>query len=111
MTELEHLFRLQNVAQAILAERLQRDRLGQRLAGESGNGAAEQNLLAVGRVEETRQPVQAGGEIVAVSRFGCPGVKRHADARPLLRARPGLTEQCALRVERRRHSLWRCGEG
>ena len=54
MTELKNLLRLQDVAQAILAQRLQGDTLGQCVAGESGDSAAEQNLLAVGRVDETR---------------------------------------------------------
>src|SRR5687768_6749428 len=90
VTELENLFRLQDVAQTILAQRLQGGSLGQFLTGESSDGAAEQILLAVRRVDGARQPVQAGGGIVAVSRFGCPGVKRHADARSQLRAGPRL---------------------
>src|SRR5215207_4957948 len=111
MTELEDLLRLQDVAQAVLTQRLESHRLGQCVARKSGDGVAEQNLLTVGRVEQTRQPVQAGGEIVAVTRLGCPGVKGHAHARPLPRARPRLVEQSALRVERRGDASWRGGEG
>ncbi len=54
MAELKDLLWLQDVAQAKLAQRLQGDTLGQCVPGQSGDGAAEQNLLTMGRVEETR---------------------------------------------------------
>ena len=54
MAELENLFGLQDVTQAVLAQRLQGRGIWQGIARQFSDGAAEQNLLAVGRVEETR---------------------------------------------------------
>ena len=70
----------------------------------------EQNLLAVGRIEETRQPVEGGGEIVPVVRFGHAGMQRHAHPQRSRRIAPVLGQQRALAGRRRPQRLFRRGK-
>ena len=103
--------RLQDVAQPVLPQRHEAGAFRQRAASQMRDGVAEENLVAVARIEESRQAVERSGEIVVVARLGGAGVQRHAHLWPRLWGRPGLGEQRALRHVGRGDPLRRRGEG
>src|SRR4051794_9095710 len=98
MAELKDLLHLQDVTQAKLAERLETRSLRQFLMHQPGHGVTDEDLAAVGRVEQASQTIETPSEIVTVARFRCPSVECHPHARRLIRECPRLGSERSLRV-------------
>ena len=109
MLELEDALRLGEIAKPVLAEVEQRAVAGAVVAEQLLGGQRHDDLASVGDAHEARRLVDGGAVVVAVARFGVPGVDAHADTqRP--GAVPPLARDRELRVARGSNRVGGIGE-
>jgi hypothetical protein len=101
--QLKDLLRVQDVAQAELAEGFDGHTRWQRVSDQTGHGVAEQHLAPMRRIEDAGQAVEGGSQIVPVLRLGFANVQGHSYPQGSGRIGPGLSEERPLPIERRAH--------
>jgi hypothetical protein len=68
-------------------------------------------LATSGHLEQTREPVQGGGEVISSLRFSYPRMQSHPDPHRASTVRPRLLQQRVLRVESGCYRIWSSREG
>ena len=96
MNEDEDAFGALDIAQPHLAELLQTRSRGQAILRQLLDCLGKQDLTTPCHAEQTRQPVERRGKVVAFPRFGLTGVDRHTGAQWSELVRPGLCQKHAL---------------
>jgi hypothetical protein len=99
MQELEDPFRSGEIAQRMLAQVAQAGSCREGVPGKVLGRQGEQHLAAVGRGQQASEAIEAGSQVVTITRFGSGGVQRHPNLERSDGFRPPLTHQRPLGIE------------
>src|SRR5262245_6352979 len=105
VVKLKDLFRLEDIAQPVLAERAEAGSVQQGVATQAGNRLGQQNLAAMRRFQKPRHAIETTSQVISVMRFGGAGMERHSDTRTRRGIGPRPCDQGALGAQRGRDHL------
>ena len=111
MQQLEDPLGSVQVTERMLAEVSQASSRRESISGKILRGQGKKHLPTMPRIQQAREPIQPGSEVIAVLRRRGGSMERHADPQGLDMHGPRLLHQPSLRIKGRSYGIRRSGKG